>query len=376
MSIDIIGAGIGGLTLALALEQKGIKYRVYEEANEIKPVGAGIILANNAMQVYEKLGLKNEIEELGCRMQHMKITNTNLNAASSVDLSLYEKKYGVKNIAIHRGELQKLLLKKIDPKKIHLNKKLESLEKKEPFLLNFSDATQVKSDIVIGADGINSIVRNSFFSNSKIRKAEQVCWRGVTKIETPKEFKNDLNEAWGGNERFGFIEISENKVYWYALKTIDKSINEYTKDDLDLYFKKFHPFVKNLINATPKSQIHTAAITDLKPISNWSGSNFCLIGDAAHAMSPNMGQGACQAIEDSYVLSECLNKYTTEKAFLKYQELRIEKATGLVNLSWRLGKMAHITNPFLIKIIRLIFRLTPSYFQRLQLDKIYKLASV
>ena len=93
-------------------------------------------------------------------------------------------------------------------------------------------------------------------------------------------------------------------------------------------------------------------------------------------MSPNMGQGACQAIEDSYVLSECLNKYTTEKAFLKYQELRIEKATGLVNLSWRLGKMAHITNPFLIKIIRLIFRLTPSYFQRLQLDKIYKLASV
>lgn len=374
MEIDIIGAGIGGLTLAIALEQKGIKYKLYEEANEIKFVGAGIILANNAMQVYEKLGLRDEIEKLGCKMQYMKITNPNLKISSKLDLSYYEKKYNVKNIAIHRGELQKLLLKKIPKNKIYFKKELKSVLIKKPFVLNFSDSTQVKSKILIGADGINSIVRNSIFPNSKIRKAKLVCWRGITKIEIPRKFKNELIEAWGGDERFGFIEISENKVYWYALKTIKNNINEHSKDELDVYFNKFHPFVKSLIKAT--SQIHASEITDLKPMSRWSDTNFCLIGDAAHAMSPNMGQGACQAIEDAYVLSECLNKYPIEDAFVKYQQLRIKKVNALVDLSWRTGKIAHIKNPLFIKIISFLFRITPFSFHKIQLDKIFKIARV
>lgn len=105
MNIDIIGAGIGGLTTAIALEQKGINTRIFEQAEQIKPIGAGIILANNAMQVYEKLGLRKEIEENGNPISSMNITKSNLNPLSRIDLTYFEQKYKTKNIAIHRPHI-------------------------------------------------------------------------------------------------------------------------------------------------------------------------------------------------------------------------------------------------------------------------------
>lgn len=107
--VNIIGAGIGGLTTALTLKQKGLKVKIYESSSEIKPVGAGIILANNAMQVFQKLGLQDKIEKAGNKISYMKITDDQLIPLSVVNLSEYEKKYGVSNVAIHRGELQRIL---------------------------------------------------------------------------------------------------------------------------------------------------------------------------------------------------------------------------------------------------------------------------
>ncbi len=127
MNIDIIGAGIGGLTTAIALEQKGIKTRIFEQAKKMKPVGAGIILANNAMQVYEKSGLRNVIEENGNPIFSMNITNSNLIPLSKIDLAYFEQKHGTKNIAIHRGKLQQILIDKLKSTKINNNHKLTSI---------------------------------------------------------------------------------------------------------------------------------------------------------------------------------------------------------------------------------------------------------
>ena len=114
MRLDIIGAGIGGLTLAIALKQKGFDIKLYEQSKEIKPIGAGIILANNAMQIYDKLGLRKEIEEKGHVISSMNITKTDLQPISEIDLKYFEDKYQVKNIAIHRGVLQKILVDKLN----------------------------------------------------------------------------------------------------------------------------------------------------------------------------------------------------------------------------------------------------------------------
>ncbi|WP_241240815.1 FAD-dependent monooxygenase [Maribacter sp. MJ134] len=310
MTIDIIGAGIGGLTTAIAFEQKGIKTRIFEQAEQIKEVGAGIILANNAMQVYEKLGLRKVIEENGNPISSMNITKSCLKPLSTIDLSYFEQKRNIKNIAIHRGKLQQLLTDKLKSTEITLDHKLTSIVKNGiDYDLNFKNGHQTQSSTVIGADGLNSIVRQNIFPNNSIRNAKQICWRGVTEYELPLKFGNELNEAWGKSERFGFVQIAKNKVYWYALKSFKKNMNEFSINDLNEYFSNYNTIIKDIINSTKKEHINTAEISDLKPTNTRFKGNVCLIGDAAHATTPNMGQGACQAIEDAYVLSECLNKY-------------------------------------------------------------------
>jgi len=375
--IDIIGAGIGGLTTAIALKQKGIDIQIFEQAEIIKPVGAGIILANNAMQVYEKLGLRKVIEENGNPISSMNITKTNLKPISKVDLKYFEQKHQVKNIAIHRGILQQILIDVLGATQIKLKHKLKNVIKNdENYLLKFNNGKSHQSSIFIGADGLNSTVRQELFPNNIIRKANQICWRGIANYNLPLEFKKELNEAWGKGERFGFVQIAENKVYWYALKSFKKSKNDFSINEIETYFGTYHSVIKDIITTTPKEQINTAEILDLKPTNIWSKKNVCLLGDAAHATTPNMGQGACQAIEDAYVLAECINKYKTNRAFKEFQKIRLPKAHHVVKASWLVGKMAHLSNPVLTAMRNQIMRMTPSFINRKQSEKIFQLTSI
>jgi 2-polyprenyl-6-methoxyphenol hydroxylase-like FAD-dependent oxidoreductase len=374
MTFDIIGAGIGGLTTAIALEQKGFKVRVFEQAKLIKPVGAGIILANNAMQVFNKLGLKAEIEANGNVISTIKITKPNLKTISKVDLSYFEKKHQVKNIAIHRGKLQQILIEKLKATEIYLDHQLKTVVKADNgHSLCFENGKRIHSDQLIGADGLHSKVRRSLFSNNHIRHANQVCWRGVTEYQLPTDLRNELNEAWGKNDRFGFVQIAENKVYWYALKS-NKA--QCAVHNLEKSFAQYHSVIKNLIASTNNEQINEAEISDLKPSTIWHKENVCLIGDSAHATTPNMGQGACQAIEDAFILAECLNKYETNKAYYEFQNLRLKKALGVVNMSWNVGKMAHVSNPILIAIRNQIIKMTPSFITKKKTKQLFKLAQL
>src|SRR5690606_35761425 len=125
----IIGAGIGGLTTALSLKQLGFDVRVWEGAPAIKPVGAGIVMANNAMQVFDQLGLRSKIEEAGYRVSYMRITDAQFNELSTIDLAAFERQYGVRNIAIHRADLQGILASELGLEHINLGKRLVQVEK-------------------------------------------------------------------------------------------------------------------------------------------------------------------------------------------------------------------------------------------------------
>ncbi len=377
MDIDIIGAGIGGLTTAIALEQKGIKTRIFEQADKIKPVGAGVILANNAMQVYENLGLRKIIEENGNHISSMNITKANLNLMSKVDLSFFEKKHKVRNIAIHRGTLQQILMNELKSTDLNLNHHITSVEPNDNgYALMFENGEQIQSSTLIGADGLNSVVRQNLFPNSVIRNAKQICWRGVTDFKLPIKYKNELNEAWGKKDRFGFVQIAENKVYWYALKSFKKDKDEFLVNDIETYFSNYHPIVNEIIDSTKEEQINTVEISDLKPTNIWHKENVCLIGDAAHAMTPNLGQGACQAIEDAYILSMCLHKYDENIAFKEFQKLRLPKAHQVVKASWILGELAHLSNPILIGIRNQLIRLAPSSLNRKQSEQIFQIPNL
>lgn len=371
-TVNIIGAGIGGLTTALTLQQKGLNVKIFESSAEIKPVGAGIIMANNAMQVFQKLGIQDKIEKAGNKISYMKITDTQLNNISVVDLTEYEKKYGVHNIAIHRGELQKILANEVGYDNINLSKRLSKIEKTEVFKLTFEDNSAVESKLVIGADGIKSVVRNQLFQESTLRNANQKCWRGICEIDLPEKYHNELNEAWGKGKRFGFVKISNQKVYWYALTN-----SKNTKSDevnLTEMFSEFHSDILKIISATGKKQIIVSDIIDLKLIYKWQGENVCLIGDAAHATTPNLGQGACQAIEDAYVIGKLLGSgLSLENTFEDYEKLRRKKAHSIVNTSWTIGKIAHIENRFGVWLRNFAMKSLPKSANKKQLDMIFNL---
>lgn len=381
MKAAIIGGGIGGITAAIALDQSGIDFEIFEAAPELKPIGAGIVMASNAMQVFQRLGIERKIKEAGLEIVGAYSVDQSFQLISG--LSVKEKvtpRYGIGSYAFHRGRLQQTLLEEIDSAKIHLNKRLLALEQRhDRVTLTFDDGTRTEADIVIGADGIKSSVRKNIFGEVPLRYSGQTCWRGMANFSLSGDKALNSYEMWGKRKglRFGFVPTAENEVYYFATLFTEPN----GKDEpgtakrklLDLY-SVFGRHAVQLIEATPEDKIIRSDISDFVPIKQWWKGRIALLGDAAHATTPNLGQGGCQAVEDAFVIAKCLREYSSpEQAFQQYQQIRIEKAVNIVNMSWSLGKMTNIGNPVLQSMRNGLMRLIPESTAIRQLDKILKL---
>lgn len=367
--IYIIGAGIGGLTTALSLKQLGFEVQVVESAPAIKPVGAGIVMANNAMQVYKELGLRPKIEAAGYRVSYMRITDAEFNELSTIDLAAFEQRYRVCNIAIHRADLQGILADELGFDQITLGKRLVQVEKGDGYRLHFEDGTEEKAPVLIGADGIHSVVRKQLFPPSTLRNSKQVCWRGICEVDLADRYEHTALEAWGAGRRFGFVRLNPAQVYWYAVADDGTE----SADLLDL-FHDFHPHVLEMITATPAASVFFSHLYDLKPIHQWAEGEACLIGDAAHATTPNLGQGACQAVEDAYVLKKLFAQgLPVEEVFRQYQALRVKKAHQVVKTSWTIGKVSHWQNPLGIGVRNFVMKNLPASVRQKQLEPLFAL---
>jgi 2-polyprenyl-6-methoxyphenol hydroxylase-like FAD-dependent oxidoreductase len=346
MKYSIIGAGIGGLTTALAFEKNGIDYHIFEKASELSEVGAGIWLAPNALQVLEHLGILDDIKAKGNSIDRITLGKADLNPISDNFQDNIKKQFGFSTIAIHRAELQKILLNKIPKEKISLAKGFQSFQKlnDDSIKIKFDDNSEILTDFLIGADGINSKVRKQLFPNSNTRFSGQTCWRGVANIKLSKEFENRGMELWGNQIRFGISKIAIDKVYWFAValdKPNQKDDQKLIKQKLLKMYNHFNPLVKELISATSETAILRNDINDLETLKYWHKGNVCLIGDAGHATTPNMGQGGAQAIEDAYYLSNLIKSNLNDNIFKLFQQKRESKVNSIVKQSWATGKMAH-----------------------------------
>lgn len=369
--ISIVGGGIAGLSLACHLEKKQIPYHLFEQAPIFNPVGAGILLANNAMQVFQRLGIAETLSKKANRISFLNLVDEQLNVLSSSNLASFEKQYGVNNIAIHRADLHATLLEQLDTEKVHLNKQVESISNHQ---IHFSDGNQHKFEILIGADGIHSKVRESIFGPGKIKEAGQVCWRGVVDYQLPKSMIDQFNEAWGPGIRFGFAQINKEQVYWFALCKYKRSMSEWDGKNWKKEFNSYHPIVVDLLKLTPDEAIHRAEISQLEWMNKWYQDDVCLIGDACHAMTPNMGQGAGQGIEDAYILAHCLGTQTPEEAFKNYESMRLAKVKSIVNISWQIGRVAQLDSALGRKLRNMILRMTPQKLSQRQVSKVIELA--
>lgn len=373
MKISIVGGGIAGLSTALALNKLGFSCQVFERAEQLNEVGAGIWMQPNAIKVLDWLGLGALVRENGRLLDQVNITNSQLIPFKKTTQEVVQDEHGNKIVAIHRATLQRILFEALPTDSVKLGCEFNSLEQSESQVKVFVGDREIMTDLLIGADGINSKVRDSIFSDTSKRFSGQTCWRGISDIRLPDEFQNAGIESWGKKIRFGFSPITENQVYWFAVMNASQNGTDDSKtikSELKNNYKGFHPLVLNIINQTQADKIIRSDISDLKRLDKWHKDKVVLVGDAAHATTPNMGQGAGQGIEDAYYLANFLAKHIKiVKTLYSFESARREKVDYVVNNSWRFGKMAH--SGFGQLVMKAIMKLTPDNVMKQQMNKLY-----
>ena len=375
MRAIIIGGGIGGLSTAVALGRAGIEPAIYERTGELREVGAGLTLWVNAMRALSGLGLADAVSEVGMRAAGGGIRNWRGRMLSPISGEELERRYGAPNLGIHRADLQAVLLGALPPGAVHLGVRYESFEQDGAGVTaRFAGGRRERADILVGADGIRSAVRAQLLGEGEPRYAGYTAWRGVARFEHPSIPPGTGFESWGPGRRFGLVHIGGGRVYWFATENAPEGGRDpegERKSGMLRRFRGWQEPVEAVIRATEETGILRNDILDREPVSRWGEGRVTLLGDAAHPMTPNLGQGACQAIEDASVLAGCLREESDPVAALReYERRRISRTGPIVNSSRRLGRVAQWENPLARALRDTLLRLTPARIQQRQLDQL------
>ncbi len=374
MTIAIIGGGIAGLTTAIAFQKAGYAPVVFEAAETLKPVGAGLGLAANAIKALAKLGIKDKVVEKGRILSSFTIKDEKDKTITYTDSVKISRDYGLDNFTIHRAALHEALLSEIPKAQLYTGKKCTDIIVQESNIqLLFKDGSSFNTDYLIAADGIHSPVRQKLVPASVPRFAGYTCWRAVIDNNTLKI--DNSYEIWGSKGRFGAVPLADNKLYWFS--TVNSTPNNarfknFTLLNLKDWFKEYPVEIKAILSQTSEDALIWNDIIDLKPIPQYAFGNILLLGDAAHATTPNMGQGACQAIEDAAVLyDELLKGGELSSVFLRFEKRRLKRTHFITNQSARIGKIAQATHPLMIKVRNALFRSIPGNIKDKQFKKLY-----
>ena len=310
----IIGGGIGGLTAGIALQRVGFEVVVLERAKELQEVGSGLPLWTNALRALQKLGLGDELEKIGVSVTAGSISTWRGDVL--VDLSTEEllKRLGTISTVVHRAELHATLLKAFGAEKVRLGATCVGFTQDSACVCaRLEDGEEVCGDVLIGADGIHSVVRAQLFGVQKPRYAGYTCWRGVadidgTGLETWAWGQGGHRGREGKGYQFGITPMTNERAYWFAQLYTPEGMSDKAcgrKNEVLELFHDWHDPIPRVIQATKEEHILRNDVYEHKHLRHWSRGRVALLGDAAHAMTPNLGQGACQAIEDAIVLAGC-----------------------------------------------------------------------
>lgn len=362
--VIIIGAGIGGLATALALKRVGIEARVCERVDTLGEVGAGLTLWANAVKALRELGLA-DITTSAFSLDDGDIYSWQGQRLSSLSAKKLQHRFGATNLAMHRADLQSALLAAVGSDVLELNSQCSSFEQDESGVtVHFTNGQTLRGSVLIGADGIHSTVRAQMFGEQKPRYAGYTAWRGVT---APPAVEMRVGEYWGSGTRFGLVPLTQGRYYWFATRNAREGEQEHRagrKHEVLSLFTRWYASVPAIIEATPESAILRNDIYDRPPLTHWTQGRVTLLGDAAHPMTPNLGQGACQALEDALVLAHCLQQTENVSVALQlYQARRIPRTTRIVNRSWNLGRVGQWKNPLACKLRDTGLKWLPSSLQ-------------
>ena len=356
MKILIVGAGIGGLVSALCLNKKGYEVEIYEQSEVLSELGAGVQLSPNATRVLDYLELTDDLKPHVFEPRSFQFLNYKTEKIiSKRELGLkIQDDFGFPNFDVHRADLQKVLLNKVEEEgiKIYTNMKVIDVGNEENKAYIKINEEKIKADIVIGADGIHSVVREKLFEKKESSFTGNVAWRMLIPVDSlPRDLILPDTTVWlGPKKHFVSYHVSGGKnLNCVCLVEQDGWTNESWSErgnieDLREVYNGWNQTIETLLKIANPNTLYRWALHDRPPMKQWSKGRIILLGDAAHPMLPFLAQGAAMAIEDGAVLADCISSYEDNEKSLKYFEQIRKPRTSFVQLAARRNaKILHLS---------------------------------
>ncbi|GAA5137505.1 FAD-dependent monooxygenase [Alloalcanivorax gelatiniphagus] len=346
-TIAVIGAGLGGAAAAALLQKAGYPTQVYEQAPEFARLGAGIHLGPNAMKVMRRIGIEDQLERMGSHPSHWFSRDGETGEyLSRIPLGDFAKEeYGAAYITVHRGDLHALMVDQLDQDRLHFGKRLEKVDDQgDQVVMTFADGTEATADLVIGADGVNSVIREHLLGEEAPIYSGWVAHRAIISAEKLKAYDLDFEACvkwWSGDRHMMVYYVTgDHKEYYYVTGVPEPDWNHGTsfvdssREEMRAAFKNYGPEVQALIDCT--ETVTKWPLLERNPLPLWHDNRLVLLGDAAHPMKPHMAQGAVMAIEDAAMLVRCMETTGAENyadAFELYRYNRFERASRVQKVS-------------------------------------------
>jgi 2-polyprenyl-6-methoxyphenol hydroxylase-like FAD-dependent oxidoreductase len=359
MTVLIVGAGIGGLTAANAFRHAGIPVRVFERGPELRDIGAGVGLQLVARRALDAIGLAPALAAISGPMhERLELRNRRGRVLAVIPQEA---------VTVHRKDLLATLGDRLlADGTVELDRRVAGFEQDERGVtLRFADGGEVQGAMLVGADGIHSTVRAQLLGDQPLRHSGFTVWRAIAEFSHPGVPDGLSQQAFGRGSLFGMFPSSDGRVYWFGSRTAPEG--ERDRPDgrqaelLELFDGWYDP-IAELIAATPAAEIDRRDIYDRPPSERWGTGRVTLLGDAAHAALPTLGQGAGQAIEDAAVLAHLVAARGDDvpHALREYEQRRMPRTKKVIDEAWSISRSYRWTNPLAVWGRDTALRVTPN----------------
>jgi len=342
----VIGGGIAGLAFAAAMHRLGRDTIVLEAAPALRAYGSGLVLGPTAMMALARLGLREQVIATGQRLLRGGLTDLAMRPLSHDVFGYFSARSGEPFVGIERSELIRMLAERVP--QYRTDARCTAIhDGGAGVTIDLASGERIEAPWAILADGIRSVGR-ALMGGVGTRDAGQWCWRGIAAGVDLEARGDEFLEAWGSEWRFGFTPVGGGRTYWFvtqrdsAAEEGPKLAPEERAAKLHKIAQRFPPIVGHLIAGTPPDMILENRLEDLGPLPHWHSGNMICIGDAAHAMTPNLGQGATQSLEDAVILARTMAGGNDPKtAFAAFEAIRKPRAQRTVREARAIGNLAH-----------------------------------